>query len=55
MEKKNRREGFIPDGVVFGGIVVVTSMVVVFAGVVVGFAVVGEVPMFETKILSIKI
>ena len=44
----NAREWFLPDGVVVGGIVVVTSLVVVFAVAVVVFTVVGDEPMFQT-------
>ena len=43
------RKVFLPDGVVVWGIVVVTSLVVVFAVAVVVFAVVGDEPMFDTE------
>ena len=50
MKKKkiDTRKRYLPDGVVVEGIVVVTSFTVVFAVVVVGFAVVGDEPTFET-------
>ena len=45
---------FLPDDVVVEGIVVVTSLAVVFAVVVIVFDVVGDEPMFETAIKDNK-